>query len=122
MKMSANKRSDQLTDRKAALGRLTARYIGVITKLHEHPVFKFVNLRPVDFKLSDSAEHRLAQMSDDEFEDLYMNHGIAVMDACRALRCESLRRAWQSAYDRRITRLGFLEYLTQEGFLLLCIP
>lgn len=101
--------------RKAKLESVYADYDAMVKRIKDHPVLGRISASPPRFTIGHRDLQRFAFANDSEFETRLKDARQECVAATRALR-EPLRRVWQSAQSRGVTRLGFQEYLVQEGF------
>lgn len=101
--------------RKAELEGVYAEYDATLKRLKDHPVLGNFRAATPRFTTDHRDQQAFVLADEASFEARVRQAQAQCANAIRSLR-EPLRRAWQSAYDRRTVRVDFKEYLEQEGF------
>lgn len=115
---TARKELAELSAKMSALGAardkqilsVTASYKEAVEKLMAHEVFRQAVLPKIDLEIKEAR-----WLKEADFQSALEQLKGRVVAARRGLR-EPMRRAWQSAYSRKLVKLDFKPYLEQEGF------
>ncbi len=103
-----------MTARRSRLDEVFTEYEAQIKRIKDHPVLGRAIASTPRFTLGHRDLHLFAFSTEEENQKRVLAAKNECAAALRKLR-EPMRRAWQSAYDRREVRVEFKAYLEQEG-------